>query len=120
MSTEKKTPQTRSQQLAQAAYDCIKKASENSGYEEYDRFAKSFPALIQSCGLIQSLLFAKKKNDIGNFLSDFLKVLKVTGSPNSIDTIRTLPCMDYIRASRFALEAATWLKRYSEALSKEG
>lgn len=124
MTNNREQPQTRSQKLAQIAFSRIEESVQKNGGkvlpEEYARFARRFPALVQSCGLIQSMLFAKKKaGDIGCYLADFQKTLAASGCKTSEEEVRKLSCAEYIRTSRFALEAATWLKRYAEAFDKD-
>jgi CRISPR-associated protein Cmr5 len=112
--------QTRSQKFAQAAYACI--AAQNDGIptEDYATFAKKFPALIHTCGLAQAVAFAlaKRKDD---YLSDLTRVMQAAGH-HEITTaqplghqVRTQELSGFLRLSRNAIKAASWLKRYVEA-----
>ncbi|MGH8542961.1 MAG: type III-B CRISPR module-associated protein Cmr5 [Gammaproteobacteria bacterium] len=115
---------TRRQERSLRAYERVRKhkgAAENPSPEartqeaEFKRFAKSFPALIQACGLAQAVAFAQPKAPEG-FLDDLESVMKLDDGKDLCDTAREAQLTDYLRLSRDALDAATWLKRYAEAL----
>jgi CRISPR-associated protein Cmr5 len=109
---------TRSQKLAQAAFARIAKYGKPN--KEYVSFAKRFPALIHTCGLAQAVAFALAKKESG-YVEDLAAVLNGSGHPE-IDTAlilheqtRSLQLSSYLRLSRDAISAASWLKRYVEA-----
>jgi CRISPR-associated protein Cmr5 len=108
------TLQTNSQKMAQKAYETIRVRVPSP---EFRSFARAFPSLIHSCGLAQAVAFAKaKKRD--EFLLDLTEVLKVAGYGQLSDlgkATRDLDVTTYVRLSRHALQAASWLKRYVEA-----
>lgn len=108
---------TRNQEFAQRAFQCIEE-SNHADDDKYASFAKSFPALVQSCGLCQAVAFAESKDHI-EFLKDLINVLSQS-EPGSVDTfarqVREMPVISYLQLSRDALAAATWIKRYVEAL----
>jgi len=112
---------TRSQKLAQAAFPCIqdrKNGLSEKEFDEYQSFAKKFPALIHTCGLAQAVAFALAKT---GYIEDLAVVLNGSGHPeiSSAQTFheqtRTLQLSGYLRLSRDAINAAGWLKRYVEA-----
>lgn len=121
--------QTRSQKLAQAAYDTLSRQGMLN--KEYVSFAKKFPALIHTCGLAQSIAFAlakglqkdhnKTKKPELLYVEDLAEVLSLFGhddikTPVDLSaSARDLPLSGYIRLSRDTIEAASWLKRYAEA-----
>ena len=119
---------TRSQKLAQAAFARITKYGKPN--KEYVSFAKKFPALIHTCGLAQAVGFAdakRKKGELdgcpeGLYLEDLAAVLRSSEQHDipSGDILkkqtRELPLSGYLRLSRDAINAAGWLKRYTEAL----
>lgn len=123
---------TRSQKLAQAAYPRIvtrippgtdpKNFSREQ--KEYRTFAKKFPALIHTCGLAQAVAFALAKEE-NDYIKDLAAVLQNSGHPeiNSAQTLhdraRTQPLSGYLRLSRDAINAASWLKRYVEAAGED-
>ena len=109
---------TRSQKLAQAAYDRI--ARHGKPNKEFVSFAKKFPALIHTCGLAQAVAFALAKKEMA-YIADLTEVLKAAGHSEitereSLDHhARTKQLSGYLRLSRDAINAAGWLKRYVEA-----
>jgi len=114
---------TRSQRLAKAAFprvqECHSRLTKKQ-FEEYVRFAKKFPALIHTCGLAQAVAFALAKEEHG-YVADLTVVLQGAGHAEITESrpldrhSRETQLGDYLRLSRDALSAATWLKRYVEA-----
>ncbi|MDD3564580.1 MAG: type III-B CRISPR module-associated protein Cmr5 [Methanothrix sp.] len=102
---------TREQKRAQAAYDCIKEVTGN--YQEYVQMTKKFPALVHTCGLAQAVAFADAK-DGDEYLKHLTKVMGLEGDLG--ERSRNTDIIDYQRYSREAMAAATWLKRYAEAV----
>ena len=117
--------QTRQQQRSLLAYEQVKHhkpPAENPTPDDREKeakfksFALSFPALIQGCGLAQALAFAQAKGPDG-FLNDLAVIMKENGD-GLCESARKAELTVYMRLSRDALDAATWLKRYAEALLK--
>ena len=116
---------TRSQKFAMAAYDRIALRTQNGQQKvkaEYVTFAKKFPALVHTCGLAQAVVFAiAKDKDHELYVDDLASVLHGVGhaeitSARSVDeAVRKSEVSVYMRLSRDAIEAASWLKRYVEA-----
>jgi CRISPR-associated protein Cmr5 len=109
--------QTYDQRMAEKAFECVIPHKNN---EEYRSFALSFPSLVHSCGLVQAVSFAMTKN--GNYLKDLTAVLGVVEENLGQDLARVsreAEVMEYMRLSRRALSAASWLKRYVQAFDKE-
>jgi CRISPR-associated protein Cmr5 len=106
--------QTRQQKRAQKAYDCI--LSRGKTDEEYSQLARRFPALVQSCGLAQALAFvAAKEGQTGrDYIAHISLVMNEKGDLG--ESSRKSDLMKYQRLTYEAIESATWLKRYSEAL----
>ena len=110
---------TRTQIFAERAYGVVTDREKNGGkWEEYGRFAKSFPALVQSSGLAQACAFAEAKK-MGAILSDLETVLEMSGG-TLIKKSREASLEQYMLLSREVMVAAGWIKRYVQALSKEG
>lgn len=114
---------TRSQKLAQEAFTRIEQrhwSLSDKQFKEYTTFAKKFPALIHTCGLAQAVAFALAKKET-NYIDDLTEVLKAAGHSEITDRealdhhARTQQLSGYLRLSRDALQAASWLKRYVEA-----
>ncbi len=113
--------QTRSQRLAQAAYRRI--ARHGKPDKDYVSFAKKFPALIHTCGLAQAVAFALAKNE--KYVDDLAEVLEASGHPATTNgdalakQSRENDLSAYLRLSRDAINAASWLKRYVEAAAPD-
>lgn len=112
------TPITRSQQWAQRAFACVEARSDTTGSiknepdPEYLSFAKRFPSLVHTCGLVQALAFAENKGP-ENFIQDIEKVI---GIEELSDKSRKAAIAEYLKLSRETLIVAGWIKRYAEAL----
>jgi CRISPR-associated protein Cmr5 len=118
------TVHTRSQLLAQEAFARV--ADRGQPHRDYVSFAKKFPALIHSCGLAQATAFARAKGGQQEaYLQDLAAVLHRGGhsavtSAEALDgQARQQPVTGYLRLSRDAITAASWLKRYVEAVAPD-
>jgi len=118
---------TNSQKMALAAYEGIDGRLRRLNEKERDKytsFAGSFPSLVHACGLAQAVAFARAKNH-GQYLDDLAAVLRAAGhseapSAEALEQVtREHPVPAYVRLSRNALRAASWLKRYVEAAELE-
>jgi CRISPR-associated protein Cmr5 len=115
---------TRQQKMAEEAF---KRVSERGPGvpKEYRSFALSFPSLIQAAGLCQAVAFAQakgeKNKDIKHVMDDVVATLTKSGSyaGKFEEDVRQKGVGEYLRLSRLALQAATWVKRYVEALNQE-
>lgn len=129
---------TRSQRLAQAAFPRIQNRHSNLNekqFKDYVSFTKKFPALVHTCGVIQAVVFAQAKGKSREdrdeqksellYLEDLSAVLSNCGHAelDSVDKLakaaRDLPLSGYLRLSRDTINAASWLKRYAEALGEK-
>ncbi|MDM7939578.1 MAG: type III-B CRISPR module-associated protein Cmr5 [Methanothrix sp.] len=108
--------QTRQQMRSQVAYSCV--SSRKEGDKEYSQLAKKFPALVHNCGLAQAIAFvlAKEKDgDVGEtYIAHLAQTMGVEGDIG--DASRSADLMKYQRLTHEAIQSATWLKRFSEAL----
>ena len=119
------TVPTRQQRMAEAAFGRVtdrKKSGSGTVTTEYASFAKSFPALLQTAGLCQAVAFAQAKpGQASHVLADVVTTMIDPGVP-TVDTLaevsRRAGPTEYLRLSRIALQAASWIKRYVEALEK--
>ena len=106
--------------MAQEAFTVLSKKKKIE--DEYRSFALSFPALIHDCGLVQSLAFAQAKNR-KDYLNDLAAVFSATGlkigADELLESSRTADIAEYMRLSELALDAASWLKRYTVALYED-
>ena len=118
---------TKKQRRAETASLCIKEIPEDN--ENYAHLAKKFPALVHTCGLVQATAFvlAKEKNNekekgpaIGTMYLNHLA--RVMGYPEGTDLhakSRGESLLSYQQMTMEAIDSATWLKRYAEALLKD-
>jgi CRISPR-associated protein Cmr5 len=117
---------TRQQVRAQIAYkyvspriklDYERKKDDNA---KYSQLAKRFPSLVHNCGLAQALAFvqAKEKDEnIGKaYIAHLSKVMGLGDNVDLGDLSRNADLKAYQRLTREAIESATWIKRYAEAL----
>ena len=124
---------TRSQLVARAAFAAVAARADRPGADRYKAFAQQFPTLIHTCGLAQATAFALAKGKPKNpgdkpgetlsVLNDLAAVLKqargyaeATDGGRFHEAVIAAPVGEYLRATRNALLAASWLKRYAEAL----
>ncbi|MDR1491136.1 MAG: type III-B CRISPR module-associated protein Cmr5 [Planctomycetaceae bacterium] len=119
---------TRDQKLAQKSFHVVKERIDNKrndknyNSKEYKSFAKSFPCLIHTCGLMQAIAFAWKDKKKKLVLEDFVEILSeideidLTNCENFIEETSKLDTTRYMNRTRFAILAAGWLKRQVDAL----
>ncbi len=109
---------TKEQQMAQAAFERVRGRSSGLEFEVYSSFALAFPSLVHSCGLAQALAFAQAKGR-ADYLSDLENVLGEdvgeNGGGDLCKRSREAELMEYMRLSRRALAASSWIKRYCQA-----
>jgi CRISPR-associated protein Cmr5 len=106
---------TYDQKMAEEAF---KRVSLKKGDKEYRSFALAFPSLIHSCGLVQAVAFAESRND--GYVKDLAKVLNAAEAKVDLPSeSRSADVIKYMRLSRRALSAASWLKRYVQAFGDE-
>lgn len=123
--------QSRSQKMAQQAFQCIAvhtNAQPGTGTKKPNKdfvsTVKKFPALIHTCGLAQAVAFALAKKDV-EFVGYLASILKAAGYTELSDHshldeyARKKPLSEYLRVSRDAICAASWLKRYVEAAGED-
>ena len=107
---------TNEQKMAQEAFARISERSTQDGFKDYKSFALSFPSRIHTCGLVQAVSFAqaKKRTD---YLEDINAVFAKADSAGKLETeSRRADINDYMRMTLHALSAASWLKRYCQAM----
>jgi len=105
---------TRQQRRAQVAYSCVSSRAKKD--EDYSQLAKKFPALVHNCGLAQAIAFVRAKEGATGaaYISHLTQTMDETVDIGN--TSRSADLMKYQRLTREAIESATWIKRYSEAL----
>ena len=107
---------TKEQMMAQEAFSRVSMRHNQEKFDEYKTFALEFPTLIHSCGLVQAVAFALAKEK-ENFLDDLEAVFKTIDAQGNLQArSREAGLMEYMRISRHALSAASWIKRYCQAM----
>jgi len=112
-------PGTRNQEYAQRAFHRVQDGNLATN-EKYASFAKSFPALLHSCGLCQAVAFADAKKH-ADLLDDLVAVLADDAARDRYDLAtkaREADVTKYLHLSRDVLSASVWIKRYVEALEE--
>lgn len=128
----------RSQTIAKAAFARVESRMEEHGnmpnpgwkLSEYLSFSRSFPTLVHTSGLAQASAFCLAKQDpqvllledVAAVVSELDRSFEIEEhrlAESIQECARTAKALDYIRLSRNALNAATWVKRYAEALIVE-
>lgn len=105
--------------LVGGAADSVRDAASKGGdAAEYARFAKRFPALLQSSGLCQAIAFARAKAERAQlcYIEHLAATMGLPGAESLEQASRTVGRAEYLRLTREAFAAAGWLARYSEAL----
>ena len=110
----------RSQQYAQEAYPLVAEMQKHQLEVKYRTLALNFPSMILQSGLSQAIgsLMAKGKDE-HQMLLDHLATLvlgKQAQDKQLHQTILTADLTHYQLLTRQTLEAASWLKRYTQAL----
>ena len=110
----------RSQKYAQEAYPLVVKVYGHQLEVKYRTLALNFPSMILQSGLSQAIGFLMAKGkDEHQMLLDHLATLvlgKQAQDKQLHQTILTADLTHYQLLTRQTLEAASWLKRYTQAL----
>jgi len=116
---EGKKIQTRSQLRAQIAFNCVSGVHSKGG--DYKKLSKKFPALVHTCGLTQAIAFVqgKEKNLGQRYLEDIAGIISPEKTVDLAERSRNADLIEYQHITRDVIDAATWLKRYSEALLED-
>jgi CRISPR/Cas system CMR-associated protein Cmr5 small subunit len=111
---------TKEQSMAARAFELVNERQKTPGkdFDEYKSFALSFPSLIHSCGVVQAVAFAMAKEK-GGYIDDLQKVFNEIDNAGDLRTrSREADVMEYMRITRHAISAASWIKRYCQASDK--
>jgi len=118
---------TKNQIRAEIAYGCVNKKvhknadkSQKEEEKKYLQLARSFPALVHTCGLVQAVAFvtAKEKETGKDYLHHLETIMPL--APETLAKMsRSADLLEYQRLTRDAMDSAAWLKRYAETLLKE-
>ena len=110
----------RSQQYAQKAYVCVEKVkAQPETVKEYRTLALTFPNMVLQSGLCQAVgfLLAKGESHHTLLLKHLTYLLRGNEDYEKLHRdILKADLTEYQLLTRRALEAASWLKRYTHAL----
>lgn len=110
---------TRDQDYAEKSYNAVSKRINDPKKGEYKSFAKRFPTLIHTCGLMQAIAFAQGKGGTPLLvLEDFVAVIPAsqTNIEDFVKECREMEVSKYMHTSCNAMLAAGWIKRQADAL----
>ncbi|SUO95045.1 type III-B CRISPR module-associated protein Cmr5 [Suttonella ornithocola] len=108
----------RTQQYATRAYDLVKQQKDKSIEAEYRTLALNLPPMIMQSGLIQTLGFlqAKGKEQHRLLLEHLILTMKQHDDVDGFyQAVLASDIASYQLLTRQAIEAASWLKRYTQA-----
>lgn len=95
---------------------------------EFKSWAKKFPSMVVSCGLLQTALFYKKSekeaSKLYEILNKYMKRKLHIGNEQRFDLVDYLinhvpDVQTYLSLSAESVKFLTWVKNFSEALIKE-
>ena len=108
----------RTHKYAEKAFPLVQKMQKNTCEAKYRTLVLNFPTMIMQSGLAQSIgfLMAKGKDEHKTILEHIQKILE---RPNLYEDILKSNIQQYQILTRQALDATSWLKRYTQALLKK-
>lgn len=110
--------QIRTQKYAQIAYKLVEAVKGSTMEAKYRTLALNMPTMIMQSGLSQVIGFLMAKNESHHKeMLEHLETL-LNSRPLHKDVIQS-DVKHYQNLSRQAIEAASWLKRYTQAMLKE-
>ena len=113
---------TRGQRMAGTALEKVEQAAKDTlTRKDYKTRAMGFPALVMQAGLAQAIGFLRSKsgtppNAYARYLADLAVVMGKVDAKALHDAVIHAPIPDYRYLTRDALDAAGWLKRFSQTL----
>ncbi len=110
--------QIRTHQYAEAAFPLVKAIQKATFEAKYRTLALNFPTMIMQSGLTQAIgfLMAKKEDEHKTLLKHIEDILN---RPTLHTDILKSNIEEYQLLTRKALEASSWIKRYTQALLKK-
>lgn len=108
----------RTQDYAKNAYPLVSGMQRAPFEAKYRTLALTFPTMIMQNGLSQAIgfLMAKDKEEHREILSHIAKLLNYPDGKALHEDILKSDITKYQLLTRRAIEAASWLKRYTQAL----
>lgn len=115
--------QIRTHKYAEAAFPLVEKMQKDPFEAKYRTLALNFPTMIMQSGLAQAIgfLMAKNSDEHKVFLGHIAKLLGHQSNEALHSSILKSNIGQYQLLTRKALDATSWLKRYTQALlNKDG
>lgn len=123
---KKPTMAIRSKKYAELAYPLVKKVKGTDTEAKYRTLALTFPTMIMQSGLAQAIGFlrakatATKKPENEHFHILLNHLIQLVAEKKDVESfqkkILESTITDYQKLTRDAIEASSWLKRYTQAL----
>lgn len=113
--------QIRTQKYAERAYPLVEKLQDSDIESEYRTLALNLPTMILQAGLTQAIGFLMAKNEPRHqlILAHLAELLNYKDKEKEFyQKILQSNVQEYQLLSRKAIEASSWLKRYTQALLK--
>ena len=111
--------QIRTQKYAEIAYPLVEAIQGNEIEAKYRTLALNFPTMILQSGLAQAIGFLMAKNEAHHIqlLQHLAKLLGYQDNTEQLhEDVRQFDITKYQLLTRKAIEASSWLKRYTQAL----
>lgn len=111
--------QIRTHSYAERAYPLVEAMVGNDLEKEYRTLALNFPTMIMQAGLAQAIGFLKAKGEKEHIrlLEHISEIMKYK---NLHEAVIKSDVVTYQLLTRQALDASSWLKRYTQALLSSG
>lgn len=107
--------QIRTQKYAELAYPLVSAIKDSDLESKYRTLALNLPTMILQSGLMQTVGFLKAKGKKEH--DELYRHLTVLLNDRNLhETVRQSDITKYQRLTRNAIEASSWLKRYTQAL----
>lgn len=110
--------ETRDQKYAKAAFPKVNGQKNAATEKGYRTVALGFPVMVLQSGLVQAagFLLAKNGPEHQAYLRDLSSILGFTSGQDFHTKLVDSQLAEYQLLTRKALEAASWLKRYTQSL----
>ena len=117
---------TREQQLMNQAYLHVTQVQSVAKIddEKYGGLCHTFPVLLRTCGLCQTLAFLQAKGKphhqqiVKNAEELLLKEQLLRPGKSILDAVRLMPMVEYVMATRLLLQGWIFYKRFAESVLK--
>lgn len=112
---KKPTMAIRSKKYAELAYPLVEKIKRTETEAKYRTLALTFPTMIMQSGLAQAIGFLMAKDE-AHHQKMLAHLKKLLNNDNLYADILHSDITTYQKLTRDAIEATSWIKRYTQAL----